>query len=104
MTASLGTQAGGRGPVGTRPQCRAVSCCVVLGRAGSCWAAALAATATSVLVGAEVEVVERYGLASGGVAEVVVVVAVTRDGVRVGPRLLGRLHPDVAVPLEAGAR
>src|SRR4051812_6134057 len=57
---------------------------------------------TSVLVGTEVEVVECHGLTSG-VAEVVVVVAVPSDGVRVRARLLGRLHPDVAVPLQAGA-
>src|SRR3954465_15359333 len=53
------------------------------------------------LVGPEVEVVQRHGLRAG--AEVVVAVAVVAGhGVRRSAGLLGRLHPDVAVPLEAG--
>src|SRR5688500_1288635 len=57
-------------------------------------------TRCSVLVGTEVEVVEGYGLATG--AEVVVVGVVTGDGVRRGAGLLGGLHPDAAVALQAG--
>src|SRR6476660_4275871 len=52
------------------------------------------------LVGPEVEVVQRHGLVAG--AEVVVSVAVVAShGVRRSAGFLGGLHPDVAVPLEA---
>src|SRR5215467_10985886 len=57
----------------------------------------------SVLVGTEVEVVQGDGLAGPGVAELVVVGVVAGDGVRRGAGLLGRLHPDVPVALQAGA-
>src|SRR5699024_2279389 len=56
----------------------------------------------SVLVGAEVEVVEGDGL-TGLTETVVVVVVASRDRVGRGTRLLGGLDPDVAVALQAGA-
>src|SRR5246127_1091612 len=48
-------------------------------------------------------VVQRYGR-TGGLAEVgaVVLILVGRDRVRGGPSLLGRLHLDVAVPVDSG--
>src|SRR5262245_36953574 len=57
----------------------------------------------SVLVGPEVEVLQGDRLAAGA-GELVVVGVVAGHGVRRGAGLLGGLHPDVAVPLEAGAR
>src|SRR5690349_15133432 len=66
-------------------------------------AACASPDSTSAVVGAEREVVQRHDLLTTGSAEVVVVGVVAAHGVRVGPRLLGRLDPDVAVTLQAGA-
>src|SRR6478735_4222539 len=59
--------------------------------------------ADSVLVGPEVEVLQGDCLPAG-TGELVVVGVVAGHGVRRGAGLLGGLHPDVAVPLETGAR